>query len=595
MNKPKISTRDHLRELPLFSDLHQQRILLVGNPNVGKSVLFSRLTGVRAQSANFGGTTVGYSTGEVPLGDIMATLVDIPGLYSLNATNEIEKLAASMIPQGDIIVNVLDATNLERNLYLTTELLELGKPMLVVLNMWDDVAHQGVEINLPVLFEQLGVPIVVTSASNGMGLKELVRQLPFAAIPRVPRTSTKQRWNLVGRIILKVQKLHSRQHRWFERLSDATVKPFPGILFAFVVMTLGFLLVRFIGEGLINFFFDPLFDNFWLPVVTSLSNALGGSGFWHDILIGSNIHGEIDFVTAFGLLTSGLYVPFAVVLPYIVAFYILLGLLEDSGYLPRLAILLDNLMHRIGLHGYAIIPTFLGFGCNVPAIIGTRVLENHRARFIAATLIAVAVPCAGLTAMIFGLVGEYGFGYVLLIYAILGAVWLVLGLILNKITKGYTPELIIEVPPYRLPQLDMVFHKLWTRIKDFIKEAVPIMILAIIVINVLMFLGLMEILGVVFEPVVVTILGLPAVAAIPLLLGVLRKDAALGVLATLSLTAGQLVVGTLVLAMIFPCVAVFSVLLKELGFKRMLLSVTIMIVTAIVVGGLVNLGFNIFT
>jgi len=574
---------------------HEKVILMVGNPNVGKSAIFSKLTGVTAENSNYAGTAVGFTRGEITFNDSLATLVDVPGNYTLAPTSEAEVVASKFIPYGDIIVNVVDATNLERNLYLTLELLELGKPMILALNMWDEVAHHGIEIDLPVLSAELGISVVAVSAMTGQGLKELVRQLPYAEKPEFPRRSKNERWAYVGDLVEKAQKRSHRHHKWYERLADATVRPFPGILIAFFVMVLGFLLVRFIGEGLINYIFDPIFENWWLPVVERIGDALGGSGFWHDILIGYNTSDGIDFVVSFGLLTSGLYVPFALILPYIVAFYIFLGLLENSGYLPRLAVLLDSLMHKVGLHGYAIIPTFLGFGCNVPAIIGTRVLENNRARFISATLVAIAVPCAGLQAMIFGLIGQYGFQYVLLVYGILALVWLVLGLILNKVMKGYTPELIMEVPPYRLPPMRLVFTKLWRRILDFLKEAVPIMILAIFINNIFMYFGLMDVIGVLFEPIVSNILGLPAAAAVPLVLGALRKDAALGIMATLSLTAGQMVVGALVLAMIFPCLAVFTVMLKELGPQRMFFSTLIMMATAITVGGLVNLGFHIFS
>lgn len=568
---------------------------MVGNPNVGKSAIFSKLTGVTAESSNYAGTTVGFTSGEIVFKDGLATLLDVPGNYTLTPTSDTERVVSKIIACGDIIINIVDATNLERNLYLTTELLELGKPMILALNMWDEVAHQGLEIDLPALSEELGIAVVTTSAMTGQGLKELVRQLSYAEKPNSPKRNQDERWAYVGSLVAKVQKRKQRQHKWYERLSDATVRPFPGILIAFFVMVLGFLLVRFIGEGLINYLFDPIFESWWLPVVVKLGDVLGGSGFWYDILIGYNTTDGIDFVTSFGLLTSGLYVPFALILPYIIAFYILLGLLEDSGYLPRLAVLLDSLMHKVGLHGYAIIPTFLAFGCNVPAIIGTRVLGNDRARFIAATLVAIAVPCAGLQAMIFGLIGQYGFQYVLLIYGILALVWLVLGLILNKVMKGYTPELIMEVPPYRLPPMRLVLTKLWRRIRDFIKEAVPVMVLAILAINILISFGLMDIIGVIFGPIVINILGLPPEAAVPLILGALRKDAALGIMATLSLTAGQMVVGALVLAMIFPCVAVFTVMFKELGPRRMLLSTLLMLATAIIVGGLVNLGFHIFS
>ena len=192
-----------------------------------------------------------------------------------------------------------------------------------------------------------------------------------------------------------------------------------------MVLAIAFLVVRFIGESLIGYVLDPLFNTLWAPVLLRLSDLLGGTGFLHAILVGKLIGGEVNFLESFGLLSSGLYVPLAMVLPYIISFYLVLGLLEDIGYLPRLGVLMDTIMHRLGLHGYAIIPTLLGLGCNVPAILATRILESKRERFIAATLISIAVPCAALQAMIFGLVGQHGIQYVAMVYGTLFIVWII--------------------------------------------------------------------------------------------------------------------------------------------------------------------------
>jgi ferrous iron transport protein B len=276
------------------------------------------------------------------------------------------------------------------------------------------------------------------------------------------------------------------------------------------------------------------------------------------------------------------------VLPYIISFYLVLGLLEDTGYLPRLAILMDSIMHKVGLHGYAIIPTLLGFGCNVPAVLATRILESKREKFIAVTLISVAVPCAALQAMIFGLVGARGGQYVVIVYGTLLLVWIVLGFILNKAVKGFSPELLIEIPPYRLPRLGATLQKLWMRTYGFLAEALPIILGAIIAINILYFIGLFEAIADVAAPVVTGLLGLPKEAVTALIVGVLRKDVAVGMLAPLSLTTAQLVVGCVVLAMFFPCIATFVVLLRELGPVGTLKSFAVMILVALTTGGLLN-------
>ncbi len=565
------------------------KVLLMGNPNVGKSVVFSRLTGVRVITSNYPGTTVNYTRGYMKIGGEQAEVIDVPGTYTLEPTCEAEEVALRMLESGDIVINVVNATNLERNLYLTLQLLERKLPVIVALNMWDDTKHLGISLDVEKLSALLGVPVVPTVATTGEGIKKLVEHLSNAASPGMATRSRNERWAAVGNIIDQVQRVSHRHHTWRERLADATVRPFSGGIIALAVLASSFIIVRFIAESLIGYVFNPLFDNLWMPVLTWLSDILGGGGFLHDILIGKLIDGNIDFVQSFGLLSSGLYVPLAMVLPYIISFYIILGLLEDTGYLPRLAVLMDTIMHRVGLHGYAIIPTLLGFGCNVPAVMSTRILESKRERFIAATLISIAIPCAALQAMIFGLVGERGWQYVAIVYGTLFAVWIILGLILRRLVKGFTPELLIEIPPYRLPPWRATLQKLWMRTYGFLKEAVPIILGAIVVINILYSLGVFEAIANFTAPVVTGIFGLPREAVTAIIIGFLRKDVALGMLAPLALSNGQLVVGSVVLAMFFPCIATFVILLKELGVVNMLKSAGIMVASALIVGGLLNL------
>ncbi len=568
-----------------------RKILLVGNPNVGKSVIFSRLTGVQAIASNYPGTTVSYTRGSMKLGEEVAEVIDVPGTYTLEPTCEAEEIALSMLDTGDVVVNVVNATNLERNLYLTLQLLERDIPVVVALNMWDDTKHRGINIDLDKLRELLGVPVIPTVALTGQGIKELVESIPKATSPSTPARSRDERWATIGSIIDQVQQVTHRHHTWRERLADASVKPLTGGIIALAVLAGAFLVVRFIGESLIGYVLDPLFNTLWAPVIFWLSDLLGGAGFFHNILIGRLIGGEVNFVESFGLLTTGLYVPFAMVLPYIISFYLVLGLLEDIGYLPRLAVLMDTIMHRLGLHGYAVIPTLLGFGCNVPAILATRILESKRERFIAATLISIAVPCAALQAMIFGLVGARGIQYVAIVYGTLFVVWIILGFILNRAVRGFSPELLIEIPPYRLPPWQTVLQKLWMRTSGFLKEAVPIILGAVLVINILYVLGIFDAIANFTAPVVTGLLGLPKEAVIALVIGFLRKDVALGMLAPLALTSGQLVVGSVVLAMFFPCIATFVILIRELGVVNMLKSAGIMISVALITGGILNLIF----
>ena len=562
------------------------KILLMGNPNVGKSVIFSRLTGTNVIASNYPGTTVEYMKGTMKYRGEKVEVLDVPGVYSLEPTSKAEEVAVKMLEEGDIVINIVDSTRLERNLYLTLQLLERKIPVIVALNLWDEAKHKGIEIDKEKLEELLGVPVVPTVAITGEGIRELVSRLPEAK-PRNLKLSEEERWKRIGEIVSQVQKVYHRHHTLSEILGEASVKPLTGIPIAFGVMFLTFTLIRFIGENLINYVFDPLFE-LYTPVAMSISNLLG-SGFIHDILIGQLIEGEIDYFQSMGLITTGIYVPFAAVLPYVFAFYLVLGFLEDSGYLPRLAVLVDNVMHRMGLHGSAIISMLLGLGCNVPGALSTRVLETKRQRFIAATLMAIAVPCMAQTAIIIGLVGVHGEFGLLIVFGSLLIVWIVLGLVLNKVIGGESPEIFMEIPSYRFPYWGALLKKLWIRVRGFLMDAVPFVLLGVLLVNVLYALGIIEFIGRVSAPIITGLLGLPKEAVVALIIGFLRKDVAVGMLLPLGLTLKQAVVASVVLAMYFPCVATFAVLVKELGIMDMLKSTTIMVALAFFVGAVLNI------
>ena len=621
MPKDHCGGRDHL---PTVTD-GARRILLMGNPNVGKSAVFSRLTGLQVISSNYPGTTVGFTQGSMSIGSERAFLIDVPGVYGLEATCKAEEVAIDMLRHADAVINVVDATNLERSLPLTLHLQELGTPLIVALNLWDEAGHRGVEIDVVRMERELGVPVIPTVGVTGEGIKELIQRLaqgagktgtdtgetktclyPFSErlmtnctcgcacgwdekSPVPPKVRTEpERWAEVGRIVNAVQTLSHRHHSFLEILGDASVRPIAGLFIALIVMLLSFGIIRLIGEGLIGGIFEPGFDALWRPLMESLSVHLG-PGFWHSILLGDLVNGSIDFRQSFGMLTTGLFVAISMVFPYVLSFYLVLGFLEDFGYLPRLAVLLDRLMHRMGLHGWAIIPMLLGFGCNVPGIMATRVLESRRERLIASTLVCIAVPCASLQAMMWGILGHHGTPYVLGVYLALFVVWLILGPILNMIFKGESPELILEIPPYRLPSIRTVAQKLWMRMVSYFKEAVPFVMLGVLIVNILNYLHVFDVAANVTGPVVTRVFGLPREAVFAVIVGIFRKDVAVGMLAVLPLTAKQMVISVTVLSMSFPCVATFVVMARELGIRDMLKSMVIMMVTCLIVGGVMNL------
>jgi len=570
-----------------------EKILLVGNPNVGKSAIFSRLTGAQVVISNYPGTTVEFIRGKIKLADENVMVIDVPGTYTLEPTCKAEDVACRMVKEGGLVINIVDATNLERNLHLTLQLLERAIPVIVALNMWDDTKHRGIYIDVKKLEEQLGVPVVPTCGLSGEGIKELMERLPQTKAESLPVSSDAQKWEKIGKIVEEAQKLTHRHHTLLEILEDLSIKPLTGLPIALAVIYGAFWVVRFIGENLISYIFEPLFIKLWLPLLIKLSVLLKEGSFLHHILIGNLIEGEINFGQSFGLLTTGLFVPLAMVLPYIFSFYLILGLLEDFGYLPRLAVLMDNFMHYLGLHGYAIIPFILGMGCKVPGVLAIRILEERREKFIAATLLAIGVPCMAQIAMIVGLVGQRGGEFVALIFLVLFLILIVKGLVLNRVLKGASPEILVEIPPYRIPSFTAVMKKLWMRLSGFLKEALPLVLLGVFFVNILYTLMIIDFFAHLFAPVLTNLWGLPKEAISALAVGFLRKDVAVGMLGPLHLSTKQLVIGSTMLALYFPCFATYSVLIKELGIKDTLKSTAIMLAVALLVGALLNVFLKI--
>jgi ferrous iron transport protein B len=565
-----------------------KKVVLMGNPNVGKSVFFSRLTGANVITSNYPGTTVDFSKGRLCRGKDGHEIIDAPGTYSLEPSNRAEEVALELLEGADLVINVADATNLERNLYLTLQILERKIPVILALNMWDEAGHVGISINRERLEAELGIPVVATIALSGEGFHELMQRIGDAHPSETIRPmNEEERWIRIGEIVKNVQQITHRHHTLRDWLSEASIRPLTGFPIAIGVMLAAFWCVSIIGESLIDYVFDPLFA-LYTPVAMSLSAWLG-PGFLHDLLIGTLIDGQIDYVQSMGLFTTGIYVPFAMVLPYIVAFYTVLAVFEDSGYLPRLATLTDTIFHRFGMHGFGIIPVFLSLGCNVTGILATRNLETKKQRFIAAALLAISVPCMAKNAMVFGILGPYGAGYVMLVFATLFLVFVLSGLILNRLIKGDSPEICLEIPPYRRPDPGTVLKKTLMRIRWFLQEAIPFLFLGVLIINVLYTVGFVEWLGGVFAPVIQGWFGLPAEATTALLVGFLRKDLAVGMLLPLAMSPMQLVIATTLLTIYFPCVGTFSIMFRELGARDMIKATAFMAAMALLVGGTMRL------
>lgn len=576
---------------------NMKKILLIGNPNVGKSVIFSHLTGVDVISSNYPGTTVEFVKGYLKVDNETYEVIDVPGIYSLEPTTKAEEVAVKILEESlnskekPIIFNILDTTNLERNLNLTLQIIKKRLPTILVLNFCDEVKHKGIKVDYDKLEKILGIPVVSTCALSGEGIKELTNKLKEIKISDFD-FNIEKKWEKIGEIVTKIQTITHKHHTFFERLSELTIHPLIGLPVAFLVLILTFLTTRFIAEGLIKYIFDPIFNNIYLPFIESIFLKVNTSEFIKNIFLG-----EIpEPMNSFGILTTGLYIPFVVVLPYIFSFYLVLGILEDIGYLPRLAIMLDIFLHKVGVHGYTAVPILLGFGCKVPAILATRILETKREKIIATILVLMIAPCMPQTAMIISLISPYGLKYVSVIFLIIFLNAIFISFLLNKfLVKGEVPELFLEIPPYRMIHLPTLLKKIYIRIKEFLFDAVPLIIIGIVIINIFEIIGLSKFLASSFGKIFMPILGLPYEVSSVVILGFLRKDVSIALLKPFNLNINQLIVASIFMVLYLPCVSTFFVILKEQGFKTTLKIIFLMFIVGLLLGFIIkNIIYLIF-
>ncbi len=542
-----------------------KKVILAGNPNVGKSLLFSRMTGVGIVTANYAGTTVELKLGHYRYGGKEYEIIDGPGLYSLDEYSETDQIAIKLAEDGDVIVNVVDSTNLERSLNLTLQLLALHRPMVVCLNFWDDTVHKGIAIQETELEELLDVPVVPVSALYNERITELLASVANARISKVAIEPHEQ-WNCIKRILARAQVLKHRHHTPLERISDFMLHPVGGILTAVLVLLSTLFIVRYMGEGLIRYLFEPFYFRLYDPFVQSIVSKIP-----LDLLRGLLVGHSADPLQSFGILTSGIFIALIQVFPYFFSFYLVFGFLEDFGYLPRLAVVLDKFFHRLGLHGYSSIPVMLGLGCKVPAFMAARALTNRREKILTIILIFMSVPCLSQSVMIVSLGMRYGVGTVLAIFGILIASALVMNFCLNKAYgKGDLPEFFTEFPSCRIPSIRLMANKLRIRIIEYFSEVLPMIAVGVLLMNVLNLLHILSFITDLIKTPVVWLLGLPPEIAPVMLLNFLRKDASVALLVPLNLSAPQFVVACVFLVLSTPCVASLLTLTKELGMKTAL-------------------------
>jgi ferrous iron transport protein B len=568
----------------------------VGNPNTGKSVLFSELTRHFAEVSNYGGTTLLVS--EARFGD--SIVVDTPGVYGLRAGREEEEVRRA-VEAADIVVDVLDATNLERGLWLTLELLETGKPTFVVLNMWDELEESGQVIDADRLRDLLGVPVFTTVAIKGIGVPELAKFLrtrlstPLGGLsvdmsPPLLESSSEYmglsdtltwkealaRRERIETLLKEVLKAAERPPDLGRVLSELMIRPLTGVPLALGILSAVFYLIgTFVAQDLVGFTEGFIFQQLYEPVVRQ---AVGHflSGPLYEILVGE-----------FGVLTMTVTYVFGLLLPLVFAFYVMMAVLEDTGYLPRLATLADRTFSALGMNGKAVIPIVLGFGCVTMATITTRMLGRGKERTVAIALLALAVPCSAQAAVILVLLAGLGFLYWALYGGILLTVFLLIGLLLSHLVPGERSDLIYELPRLRLPQARNVLRKAWFRLWVFIKDVFPLFLLGALIISVLLVTGILGLLQEAMQPLVRDWLGLPPEAATALIMGFVRRDFGAAGFFHIQLTAVQAVVGMLVITLFVPCIASFMVIHRELGLKGVLGILAFTLTVAFLTGGIV--------
>ncbi len=407
--------------------------------------------------------------------------------------------------------------------------------------------------------------------------------------------SVDERWNLIEKISKQTVEFGARKHTLKDAIAELTVKPLTGIPVAIAVLYgIWSFFVDFAGTLFTDGFMVRLFDEHWLPFLqNAFHNNLDNWAYRLFIDAGHIENGVLvasdNCLEAFGVLTSGFFVPFGVVLWAVLAFYLMFALLEDVGYLPRLAVLVDTVLHKIGLHGYAIVPTFLSLGCNVPGVTATRALETRKQRFLMITLLSVFVPCGAQIGIMQDLVPEL-MGWIFLTLAI---GYLGFGFILNKIVPGKSPEIIMDVPPYRMPMMKNIVSKLWVRTSRFLLVAVPFVLLGCLIVGLMYLTGAMDWLATVLGPFLMSWFGVPEETVSPLIAGFLRKDLAVGMLGGLMeqgiMTTFQVFTSVVLLCIYFPCLATFALMLKEENWKEFLGSIASLVAMVLVYGGLIHL------
>ncbi len=586
---------------------NKPHLLLMGPPNVGKSVIFNHLTGLNVSCANYAGTTVEFVAGTVNINGRNTILVDVPGTYTLNATNQAEQVAVDMLrgsyvsraestcshcrEESDVcaddlaasgpaaVICVVDANNLESSLYLLFQILEFGLPTVVALNRVDLARDKNIQIDGASLSRILGIPVIPTIAVEKQGFQELKQEiLDLMDRPVQPGIdwSEDRHWSMAEKLARDVtsgesSQEHSRRRLWGEKL----VQPWPGLPLALIILAVSFALIIGVGMQLRQLLLLPFFQGMIIPQIVSAVEAITPTGTLQNVMIGE-----------YGFLVKGIEWPFALVMPYVLSFYGVMAALEDSGYLPRLGVLLDGLLNKIGLQGSSIIPLLLGYGCGIPGILATRALATGKERLIIATMICMAVPCISQTGAFIAMLAERSVGVVLAVFGLSVAALILSGLIMDRVLKGPRPLTIMEIPELLPPRRDVLLKKIWIRFKGYITDGALPMVIAVGIAAILYETGIMAAVGHFLSPLVVHWLQLPEEASVPLILGVMRRELAVLPLLEMQLSTLQLFVGAAVGLFYVPCIAIVAILAREFSVKTAVFMLIATSSTAFILGGL---------
>ena len=642
--------------------LAEKKIILVGNPNVGKSVVFNSLTGSYTTVSNYPGTSVEVSRGHCQIGNENFLVLDTPGMYSLLPITEEERVARRILLEESphVILHVIDARNLERMLPMTLQLIEAGLPVVVLVNIMDEAERIGMKIDIPLLQEKLQVPVVGGAIGRGKrGLSEVReaigkyqagkatftyasdlekdiqkisallqgdyilarRSLTLMLLQRddeiaqrvrdregdryasvenaVNDTIFARRVDLHLRISLErkrickglldgvVSQQAGQQPAFIDRFSAWTMNPWTGIPLLLLVLYFG--LYQFVGGfgagTIVDFLEGTVFEEYLNPWVIGWCEKYIPWYWLNELLVGE-----------YGLFTLGVRYAFAIILPIVGTFFVAFAVIEDSGYFPRLAMLVDRVFKKIGLNGRAVIPMVLGFGCDTMATVVTRTLESSRERIIATLLLALAIPCSAQMGVILGLLSGVPGALVVWLACMIG-VFLLVGLLAAQVVPGERPMFYMEIPPMRLPQLQNVMVKTLTRMQWYFMEIFPLFMIASVLLWAGKLTGALQWLVESFNPVM-RLLGLPHEASAAFIFGFFRRDFGAAGLYDLQteglLDPVQLTVAAVTLTLFVPCVAQFLVMQKERGWRTSLVIFFLVTGLAFSVGWSLN-GFLLMT